>query len=615
MPVPSCNGLRLPSETHDRALSSMQSLVLGLVCIPSLLLPSTVAGNALRPNHAVPELLVVPNNLTIMTPRDMSSVFERQVFDLGSPFSSGFSGFTRLATRQGCSANSEVCQNDPTTCCQIGGDCCGGGACCNAGSFCYGGGCCASTKEGCNNRGCCDRDAECCSSGGCCGNGSHCVTINDQLGCCPNGQTCISEPQCNRTGFSPCPNETFCCPTGNVCSRDSAGEPVCNSPNVQTSTSVVSVPPSILSSTTAPAVTATQQVTSSFTPPPPPTTTRISTSQTLVTSAPHSSAEATTASHLSTRPGSNPPETHDQSSRTVQPSGSGAVFAQSQSTTNVGAIAGGTVAGVVALVAILILLIIWRRKQSSGGPDAETPAVGLGDEPSHNHAYSPDAVPPTPGTVDPFLTPMSQHPNPGISYFTGAVDRPISGTSSTPHYTGLPEPQHSDDMGTAIGTIAMPVPRHDIHHPHPLPMSVTPLREPTPDSPPVRVWSGFGSRPSSGQYAAYAGGNAPYQSPSGWSNHETTNTNSAYSNPPSAINAYSPTLPPRAPSTVYQPASEGGGYNGNHDMYSPPASPLPDSLYPRAFAENLGGLPGGAAPPVTNFTPGEQPLYRSDCPQ
>ncbi|CAE6451913.1 unnamed protein product [Rhizoctonia solani] len=447
---------------------------------------------------------------------------------------------------------------------------------------------------------------------GCMGNRSHCVTINGKLGCCPNGQTCISEPQCS-------------------------GEATCSGSNAQTSTTFASVPTSITVSSTSP---------SSFTPPFPSITTRIATSQILATTgASHSGAE-TTASHLSTRPGANPPETRDQTSRTARATGSEAAFAQSQSTTNIGAIAGGSVAGVLALVAILISLIIWRRKQSTGGPDAETPAAGTGDIPSHDPAYNPGIIPPTPGTVDPFLTPMSQHPNPGVSYFTshdpaynpgiipptpgtvdpfltpmsqhpnpgvsyftGAVDRPLSGTSSTPHYTGLPEPQHGDDMGIAIGTTAMPVPRHDMHHPHPLPMSVTPMGEPAPDSPPVRVWSGFGSRPPSGQIATYAGGNAPYQSPSGWSNHETTNTNSVYSNLPSAANAYSPTPPPRAPSTVYQPSSEGGGYNGNRETYSPPASPPPEILYPGAIGGNLGGLPSGAAPPVTNFTQGENSLH------
>ncbi|KAG8729415.1 hypothetical protein FRC11_008825 [Ceratobasidium sp. 423] len=259
---------------------------------------------------------------------------------------------------------------------------------------------------------------------------------------------------------------------------------------------------------------------------------------------------------------------------------------------------------------MLIFLIVWRRKESSGGADSEKPPDGPGRGTPHNHAYSPDPVLPTPGTVDPFLTPMGQHPNPGVPYFGGPVDRPASGTGSVPQYTGLPEPQHGDDLGPAVGTSTMLVPRHDIHQPHPLPMSVTPLREPAADSGTPRPWSGFGSRPSSGQNIAYGGGNVPYQSSSGWlSNHETTNVDSAYSSPPGTANAYAPTPPPRAPSTMYQPPSEVPEHNGRPPLYSPPASPPPESLYPKAFAGNFSGLPGGAAPPVTNFTPAEKSLY------
>ncbi|KDN44429.1 hypothetical protein RSAG8_05476, partial [Rhizoctonia solani AG-8 WAC10335] len=137
-------------------------------------------------------------------------------------------------------------------------------------------------------------------------------------------------------------------------------------------------------------------------------------------------------------------------------------------------------------------------------------------------------------------------------------------------------------------------------------MRVTSLREPAADSGPTGVWSGFIPSPSppSRQSDAHGGGNTP--TPSGWSNNEITNTNSVYSNPPGASNPYGSTPPPRAPSTVYQPLPEGGQHNGNLDLYPPPASPPPD--YPRAYAGNSGDLPGGAAPPVTNFTPGEKSL-------
>ncbi|EUC58697.1 transmembrane protein, putative [Rhizoctonia solani AG-3 Rhs1AP] len=523
----------------------MWSVLRALGCVSSLV-PSIMALNVPRPNHAVAELLVAPNNLIIMTPRDTSSLLDRQLLDFGTPFSSGFSGLRHLAARQGCNAATEVCQNDPTTCCQVGGDCCGGGICCKAGSFCYGGGCCPSTKIGCNG-GCCDRDANCCTKGGCCASGSRCVTINGKVGCCPIGQTCTSEPECSRTGYSPCANESFCCPTGFMCARDLANEPLCVDPNAQTTTSI---------------------------PPP----------------------------HFSTRPAVSSIATHVQTTKTAQTpqaTGPGAIFAQAKSSANAGAIAGGTVAGVVALALLAVVFIIWRRKQLNGAANSEIPINGTASSPSSKDAYSPNGVPPTPGTVDPFLTPMTQHPNPGVSYFATPLDNPTSDTGSSPQYTGLPEPQYGDDTGVAVGTPTMPGSRHDLHHPHPLPMSVTPLRKSTADSGPARVWSGFISNPStpSGQNAVHSGGNTP--TPSGWSNPEGTNTNSAYSGTPSASNAYGSTPPLRASSTVYPPP-EGGEHSGNRDLY-PPASPPPESLYPRAFAGNLGGLPSGAAPPRDQF--------------
>ncbi|CAE6462774.1 unnamed protein product [Rhizoctonia solani] len=598
----------------------MRSIILGLLgYVSSSLLPFTMALDTLLPNHAVADLYVVQANFTVMTPRDTKSMLDRQLFDFGSPYHNGFSGLGRFAKRQGCSAGFGVCPNDPTTCCQINGDCCGGGSCCKAGSFCYGGGCCDSNKVGCDNKGCCDRGADCCLGGGCCASGSRCVIINGKPGCCPSGETCVSEPQCTRTGYSLCANEDFCCPTGNVCYRDpTTNEPMCRDPNAQTSTSVASVPSSspvttsalvTPSSSSTSIIVTTEQVTTSTSPQqatptsapsPDPTTTRIVVTQTSVLTQTHqSSAEVPPLPHSSTRSVAETIVTG--TSHTAQASGTEAVLVpQSQLNTNMGAIAGGTVAGVVALVVILISLIIWRRRQSDKSDESEIPAGDLGGGPSHNHAYSPGAVPPTSGTVDPFLTPMNQHPNLGASYFGGTEAGSPRGTGYTPHYTGLPEPQHGDNMGSAIATSVMPVPRHDVHRPYPLPMSVTPMREAVADT---RPWSGFGSRHLEGQNGAYGGGETPYQAPRGWSNYEIANTNSAYSNTPGPSNAYDFTPPARAPSTEYQPSSEASG------SHLPPASPPPGGLYPRAISGNMSSLPGGAAPPVTNFVPAEKPLY------
>ncbi|CAE7134324.1 unnamed protein product [Rhizoctonia solani] len=508
--------VQLVSQIHHRGVLSMRSVVLGaLGCVASLV-PSIMALNVPRSNYAVPELLIIPNNLTLMTPRDTSSMLERQLLDFGSPFSGGFSGLRHLATRQGCNAATEVCPNDPTTCCQAGGECCGGGICCRAGSFCYGGGCCLSSKVGCDNKGCCDRGANCCTGGGCCASGSHCVTINGSLGCCPDGQTCVSELQCNRTGFSPCANETFCCQTGFVCSRDPTNQPLCSDPNAQTGTPTSAQPS--------------------------PTTTRTAISHT----------PPTTQTDQPIVPGGGQTGTSVQATGTAQTTqygGSGDTLAPSKSTTNAGAIAGGTVAGVVALALIVMFLVVWRRRKPSGAANSETP---VGDEhpasgPPYNNEYSPDVAPPTPVTADPFLTPMNQQPNVGVSYFAGPnrPDRPASAGSS-PHYTGLPEPQHGDGMGVAVGTTAMPVPRHNLHDSRSLSMTVTPVRTPSPESGPNRL-SGF--MPPSGLNAADAGRNTPRQTLNRLSNHESANHNSVYSSPPGGNNTtHNSTPPPRAPS-------------------------------------------------------------------
>lgn len=50
----------------------------------------------------------------------------------------GFGGFgKRDVYRRACSSsNLAACSNDPTTCCEIGGECCGSGLCCSTGKVC-----------------------------------------------------------------------------------------------------------------------------------------------------------------------------------------------------------------------------------------------------------------------------------------------------------------------------------------------------------------------------------------------------------------------------------------------------------------------------------------------
>jgi hypothetical protein len=131
----------------------MRSGILGTVgCISLSLLSFTMGLDTLMPNHGVAGLRVVPGNFTTMTLHDSKSLLEPQLFDFGSPYHNGFSGLGRFAKRQSCDTGFASCRNDVNTCCEIRGDCCGGGLCCGAGSFCYAGGCCAADKVGCDNK-------------------------------------------------------------------------------------------------------------------------------------------------------------------------------------------------------------------------------------------------------------------------------------------------------------------------------------------------------------------------------------------------------------------------------------------------------------------------------
>ncbi|KAJ1304336.1 hypothetical protein OPQ81_005494 [Rhizoctonia solani] len=435
--------------------------VLGYVS--SLFLPSVNALNALGPDH-VAELRVVPNSLTLMTPRDEGSILEHQLFDFGSPYSSRFLGLRRLGARQGCNPGFDV---------ELAA---------RLSLFVTAVGAAYQLKRA--------------------------ATTRDAV---IKMQSAALEEAVVQVGAAVSPSMVNL----GVAQMDK---------HVSANLSVIA-------------------------PVTPPALTRIS------------------AARL---------ETFALVIRPPMDLCVAILMLKQWIWSDIRSIK-------VNHKLILILLILWRRKQSKEGAESEKPPDGPRSEPSQNHAHGLEAVPPGPGPVDPFLTPMSQHPNPGASYVGGGMDRPVSGTGSGPQYTGLPEPQHGDDLGTSIGTSAMPVPRHDIHNPYPLPMSITPLRESDADSGPTRAWYGFSSRPTSGQSSAYGGG-APYQVPSGRSNHETTNANSTYSNLPGAENTYGFT-PPRAPSTVYQPSSGGSERNGpgNHGVYSPPASPPPESLHPKSF--------------------------------
>ncbi|KAG9084618.1 hypothetical protein FS749_005091 [Ceratobasidium sp. UAMH 11750] len=228
--------------------------------------------------------------------------------------------------------------------------------------------------------------------------------------------------------------------------------------------------------------------------------------------------------------------------------------------TNVGAIAGGVVAGVTAVVVLVLAFIFWRRRQAKEAPatNVQPPPAPPNTVPPNTSPFNPTgAVPPTSNSGDPFLTPMGQHQNLGVSYFNGAPapTNPPSGSNSgtgpynASHYSGLPEPQQSKPGGS---TMPMSMPRYDSTHPHPLPMTIVHSQQPQPQTPNARPWSGYTQ--SSGPYAE----NNNSQS-SGW-----TPANNGWASPPSQTLAGSASPPyaeqsgadaGRPPSTVNHPPS------------------------------------------------------------
>jgi len=75
---------------------------------------------------------------------------------------------------------------------------------------------------------CCLTSEVCCTGGFCCAAGTYCDTVDGELGCCEIGQICTeTSNECSSEGYSPCPNDFYCCPTGDTCFTDSTGSPSC----------------------------------------------------------------------------------------------------------------------------------------------------------------------------------------------------------------------------------------------------------------------------------------------------------------------------------------------------------------------------------------------------
>ncbi|KAG9099854.1 hypothetical protein FRC06_004771, partial [Ceratobasidium sp. 370] len=538
---------------------------------------SSISALDLLPNHARPEMLVIPPNVTIMTPRTRNSAFEQQIFDFGSA-QSGFSELRHILERQSMLPSGRA--------------------------LLWG-------EDGCDDQGCCAKGQQCCKGGSCCKGGNNCVIINGQPGCCPIGQTCTPPPVCQDAGYSLCPDEKFCCPTGYQCYRDAAGNAKCRNPNAPPSTS--SEPPEPSTTYVPPPPPDTSEAeTSTYVPPPPPPDTQtivIPTTRTQVVTQTYQVTQTSQPAQTpqpTFQPGSSSSSRATSSARTSQAVQTGAVIG-SNTKTNVGAIAGGVVAGVVAIVVLVLVIIFWRRHQRAGETPAAGPQPNYPPVPPNTNQHNPSGlVPPTPNSGDPFLTPMGQHQNLGVSYFNGAPvpgSLPSGSNSGTgPYnispYSGLPEPQQNEMSGSAL-----PMPRYDLTHPHPLPMTVVHSQQPQPQMPSARPWSGY-VQPPGVNPAPYADSNN--SQPSGWA----APTNNGWASPPPQGGNVSPPHADqssasvgvaRPPSTVYQPSS--------HLAYSPPASPPGSPPVPDVYGgmaasgSGGGGLPAGAAPPMNVYGP------------
>jgi len=87
---------------------------------------------------------------------------------------------------------------------------------------------CPAGYDACDALRCCATGSSCCTPSGCCPATHYCDSSGGVTGCCRNGQTCSGPPVgCATPSYVQCPGETFCCPPGEGCSRDSSGEMQC----------------------------------------------------------------------------------------------------------------------------------------------------------------------------------------------------------------------------------------------------------------------------------------------------------------------------------------------------------------------------------------------------
>ncbi|KAG9081317.1 hypothetical protein FRC06_005646, partial [Ceratobasidium sp. 370] len=89
----------------------------------------------------------------------------------------------RVQVREAC-----LCPNDRSSCCPIGGRCCGNRKCCRKNYWCYTSSlCCPVTSNGCDKKG-----WGCCKGGKCCPPGYYCFkNLRGNIRCCPRGKRCL----------------------------------------------------------------------------------------------------------------------------------------------------------------------------------------------------------------------------------------------------------------------------------------------------------------------------------------------------------------------------------------------------------------------------------------
>jgi hypothetical protein len=138
----------LPPTTTPWQATNMSMHIAGALGLVLSIMSPSVSALDLLPGHSFAKLLIIPPNVTIMTPREKNPQIEQQLFGSAQH---GFSELKSILERQSCQPGWGNCPND-SGCCQIGGRCCGNKKCCRPGYWCYATGCCLLTQNGCDDK-------------------------------------------------------------------------------------------------------------------------------------------------------------------------------------------------------------------------------------------------------------------------------------------------------------------------------------------------------------------------------------------------------------------------------------------------------------------------------